>query len=76
MSQGWDKYEPAPIEYMHSLFIDEITKLRIEKGVEPKDATFTSSEVFQTFVRCKKATYAYYEGAGIDKPILKVDMPK
>ena len=75
MNTEWDKYEPAPIEFMHGLLIEEFHLWRKTK-TENTTVEITGNDLNNIIAKVKLATYKKYKVLHLDKVVLKETLNK
>ena len=72
MSIGWDDYEPAPIEFLHSRIMELFHEFRCEK----RGVLVTGHELNDIIAKAKTETYQKYPKQVNSKAILKTELIK
>jgi hypothetical protein len=73
MSEDWEKYESAPIEWMHGRMIDLFHEWRKSK-TENTTVEINGSALNNIIAKAKTETYAKYKKLNLDKAIPKSEM--
>jgi len=73
MSTGWEKHEPAPIEFLHGRMMDLFHEWRKTKTEHPI-VEIDGSELSNIIAKAKIETYKKYSALNLQKPILKTEL--
>lgn len=73
MSESWEDYEPAPLEFFHSELMDLFHEFRFKKTTKI-DVEINGKDLTLMIAECKKRTKAKYPEKHLKtKAILKSD---
>lgn len=75
MSTGWDKYEPAPLEFLHGRVMNLFHEWRKENFQDGQITVPISGQVLSRIIgQAKVETYKKYPKQNLSEAILKTDM--
>jgi len=74
MSQGWENYEPAPLEFFHGVLMDKFHEFRTQKGNADTLVMITGSDLNNLIAKAKMETYRKYPKQVNQSAILKTDI--
>ena len=75
MSQGWENYEPAPLEFFHGRLMDAFHEWRIAKfNKDELSPKISGNDLNNLIAKAKTDTYKKYPKHITQKAILKSEM--